>query len=123
MKLRVLLADDDAFVRTVTARLLAAQPGIEIVGEAASAQEALELARTLEPDVALLDVNMPGGGVEAAQAIANECPEVVTVAYSATADGPLEEMRSAGVSAYILKGTPGDQLAARLRDAVTQPAA
>ena len=58
---RVLLADDHALVRSGVRRVLEASPGIEVVGEASRGDETLELLAQLEPDVLLLDLNMPGG--------------------------------------------------------------
>ena len=123
MPLRVLIADDDAFMRSVTARVLGAQEGIEVVGEATDAQEAIDLAQRLAPDVVLLDVNMPGGGVAAAAGIRERCENTVTVAFSASADASVEAMRQAGARGYVLKGTPAEELVARLRRAISPPGA
>jgi DNA-binding NarL/FixJ family response regulator len=65
---RVLVADDDASIRRMMARLLSKRASIELVGMAADAEEAVELGARTRPDVALVDVNMPkGGGVPAAR--------------------------------------------------------
>ena len=69
--IRALLVDDEAPARSELRYLLAGESGVQVVGEAAGAREALELARSLEPDVVFLDVELPGlSGVEAAWAAA-----------------------------------------------------
>ena len=74
-KIRVLLVDDHAVVRNGIALQLLQQPDIEIVGEAADGATAVELVRTLRPDVVTMDVNIPGmNGIDAARAIHSECP-------------------------------------------------
>ena len=119
MTLRVVIADDDRFVRALTVRVLSMQPGIEVVGEAESADQAVALATELAPDVVLLDVQMPGSGAAAARGIADTCAETVSVAYSASADSAVREMTAAGVAGYVLKGASGDELADALREAVS----
>lgn len=69
-KIRVMLADDHAIVRAGLRALLEAQPDFEVVGEAGTGDEAVELAQSLEPDVAIMDISMPGGGLEATRKIA-----------------------------------------------------
>ena len=119
MTLRVVIADDDRFVRALTVRVLSMQPGIEVVGEAETAGQAVALATELAPDAVLLDVQMPGSGAAAARGIAEACENTVSVAYSASADSAMREMIAAGVAGYVLKGVSGDELADALRDAVS----
>lgn len=68
--IRVLLADDHPIVRVGLRTLLEAEPDIHVVGEASTADEAVERARELQPDVAVLDISMPGNGLEALRRIA-----------------------------------------------------
>lgn len=68
--IRVLLADDHPIVRVGLRALLEAEPDIQVIGEAGSADEAVELVRELRPDVAVLDISMPGNGLEALRRIA-----------------------------------------------------
>ncbi|MCX7840394.1 MAG: response regulator transcription factor, partial [Anaerolineae bacterium] len=75
-KLRVLVVDDHALFREGLVSLLNAQPDIQVVGEANDGLEALVLARTLRPDVVLMDINMPGtDGIEATRLIKRELPD------------------------------------------------
>lgn len=105
MAIRVLIADDDETIRTTLARTLAAEPDIELVAAAKDADEAVRLARQHKPEVALLDVRMPGGGGQkAAKAIASASPRTVLVALSADEDaGPVTEMWERGVGEYVGK--------------------
>lgn len=103
---RVLLADDHALMREGLANLLTSQPGFEVVGQAGHGQEAVELARTLRPDVILMDVSMPRmSGLEATRVIHREFPDIRIVGLSMHEDGSVvESMRAAGASAYVTKG-------------------
>lgn len=108
--IRVLLADDDDAVRRSIARLLSKKASVELVGQAADAEEAVELGRRTHPDVALLDVRMPkGGGVRAARELHEFSPETKVVALSGYADrdGVLE-MLSTGAVGYLVKGANVD---------------
>ena len=71
MTVRVLVADDQDLVRTGLSMILDAQPDIEVVGQAADGQTAVELARRLRPDVCLVDIRMPGlDGIEVTELLA-----------------------------------------------------
>ena len=75
-KLRVMLADDHALVREGLRVILEAQPDIEVVGEAASGQEAVEKAGRLKPDIVMMDLAMPGmNGIEATRRIKQQSPD------------------------------------------------
>ena len=105
MGIKVLLADDHALVRDGLAKILSLAEGLEIVGEAASGQEAIALARKYKPDVILMDINMPNGnGIEATKIIKKEMPEVGIIALTIHDDEQyiFEQVR-AGVSGYLLK--------------------
>jgi len=115
-QIRVVLADDHALLRQGVAYVLAAEPDIAVVGEAASAADALQLVVTLLPDVILLDITMPGGGLQAAQAISTSCPATKIVMLTASEDE--EDMRNAvqaGACGYVLKGVPARELVRVLR--------
>jgi two-component system invasion response regulator UvrY len=102
---RVLVVDDQAPFRRAARAVLGATSGFELVGEAESGEEALELARSLEPDLVLLDIHMPGiGGIEASRRIASLRQGVVTVLLSTYREEDLpEEARSCGAAAYVHK--------------------
>ncbi|MGY2066189.1 response regulator [Blastococcus sp. SYSU DS0619] len=107
MTVRVLVADDQEIVRTGLRMILDAQPGIEVVGEAADGEEAVQLARRLRPDVCLLDIRMPGtDGLEATRRLAGpDVPDPVPVVVITTFD--LDEYvyaaLRAGARGFLLK--------------------
>jgi DNA-binding NarL/FixJ family response regulator len=102
-------------LRRALADMLDEQAGVEVVGVAADAPGAVALARLHRPDVALLDVRMPGGGVEAARQILLVSPATRVVAHSAFDDRPSRTaMLTAGAADYVVKGTSSADLVARL---------
>lgn len=114
---RVLLADDQALVRAGFRALLEAQDGIVVVGEAGDGNEAIELARTLIPDVILMDVRMPGlDGLAATRAIAGdaELAEVrIVILTTFELDEYVFESLKAGASGFLVKDTePADLIRA-----------
>jgi len=118
--IRVLIADDDSAVRAALAALMRTDPGLELVGVAGDADEAIELARHLRPDLALLDVRMPaGGGPRAAREIRECSPETRVVALSAYGDrGAVMEMLGSGADGYLVKGTSAAEIIETIRRTV-----
>ena len=116
---RLLLADDHPVVRAGLAGMLAAEPDLEIVGEAADGAEACALARELRPDVVLMDLRMPGlDGVSATAVISAELPETrVLVLTTYDTDADIVRAVEAGATGYLLKDTPRLQLADAVRAA------
>ncbi len=112
MTVRVLIADDDASMRSALGDLLGGEPGYEVVGLAADPESAIDLAGIHRPDVAILDVKMPGGGgIRAADGIRAASPETRIVALSAWDDGEtMRLMRRAGASGYVVKGAAPDDI-------------
>jgi EAL domain-containing protein (putative c-di-GMP-specific phosphodiesterase class I)/CheY-like chemotaxis protein len=107
---RVLVADDNASVRRVITRLISSKTSLELVGVASDAEEAVELGSRTQPDVALVDVEMPkGGGVRAAQGLHECSPRTKVVALSGSSDreGVLEMLRIGAVG-YVVKGPNAD---------------
>ncbi len=116
--IRVLVAEDAPVMRTALAALISADPALELVGMAEDAVEAIELARATRPDVAVVDVKMPGGGgSRATREILWHSPETRVLALSARAERDcVVEMRAAGAACYMLKGIPADQILRTIRD-------
>src|SRR5579872_2632057 len=82
-KLRILIADDHTLVRAGLVTLMARMQDMEVVGEAGDGREALKLVRDLQPDIALMDIAMPGlNGLEAAERIHNEAPKTKVIILS-----------------------------------------
>lgn len=121
--MRVVMADDHARMRTRIRKALEAG-GCEVVGEGASAEEAVALAVEHAPDVALLDIHMPGNGIAAAREIARTLPATAVVMLTASAeDEDLFDSLRAGASGYLLKDTDPDVLVEALRGVVEGEAA
>jgi len=117
--IRVLLADDHPVVREGLRGMLAAEPGIDVVGEAGSGDEAVTVAGRLRPDVILMDLRMPhGDGVSAIERIARHRPDariVVLTTYDTDAD--ILRAVEAGATGYLLKDTPRAELIRAIRAA------
>jgi two-component system, NarL family, nitrate/nitrite response regulator NarL len=115
-KTRVVIVDDYLPFREGVAQMLDAAPDTRVVGFGSTAEEAAQLAANLRPDLLLLDLDMPGGGLRAARAIAACCPDVKIVVLTVSQDEDhLIEALQAGVRAYVLKGISGRDLVALLR--------
>jgi DNA-binding NarL/FixJ family response regulator len=110
-KTRIVVVDDHALLRTGLVRALALDPMIEIVGEGGSAMEAIELAKIHAPDLILLDISMPGNGIEAARAIREfpSPPRVVMLTVSGDDDDVMDALE-AGAAGYILKGASAQDI-------------
>jgi EAL domain-containing protein (putative c-di-GMP-specific phosphodiesterase class I)/AmiR/NasT family two-component response regulator len=110
--IRILIADDEPALRDAIADLLANEDGLVLVGEAGDADQAIELAGTRQPDVALVDVSMPaGGGPRAAREIIRVSPDTRVIALSAFEDRPtVLEMLRAGAVGYLVKGGASEDL-------------
>jgi NarL family two-component system response regulator LiaR len=114
---RILIADDHDLVREGLRAVLSGEADLEVVGEATDGQEALQLCRSLKPDLVLMDVRMPkSDGLEATRAIKEEMPEVslVMVTMHENPDYLLEAIR-AGAAGYILKDAEGEKLVGAVR--------
>lgn len=115
-KLRVVIVDDHALFRDGLASILAAEPDIEVAGQGGTAQDAIHLAGDLLPEVILLDIDMPGGGLEAARRIATDCPVTKIVILTASEeDDHLISALKIGARAFILKGVAARELLRILR--------
>lgn len=118
---RVVVVDDDEHVRAALREIIDAQLDLQWVGQATDAASAAEACQQLQPDVAVMDLRIPGGGAVATRAVREHCPDVAIVAHSAFGDRPhREQMLSAGASSYVTKGSPGQQLLDAIRRAAAR---
>lgn len=108
---RVVVADDHATVLAALVRVLEDEPGFEVVGAVDNGVDAVELATRERVDIVLLDVQMRGGGAEAATALRRltQAPTVVAISGQ-TASATLEELLRAGVTGFVTKGHAGADL-------------
>jgi DNA-binding NarL/FixJ family response regulator len=117
-KIRILLTDDHTLFRQGIRTLLAAEPDMEVVGEAADAARSIELARETRPDVVLMDIGMNGmSSFEAVRQIRKDRPETRVILLSMYDDDEyLAECVEIGANGYVLKESPADQLLLALRE-------
>jgi two-component system, NarL family, nitrate/nitrite response regulator NarL len=115
-KIHVVIVDDHPLFRQGVAQTLSSAADIEVVAEGGSADEAVRLVSELLPDILLLDIALPGGGLPAAQAIASRSPvtKIVMLTVSEEEENLLAALR-AGARAYVLKGVSGRELIDILR--------
>ncbi|MEO6411566.1 MAG: response regulator transcription factor [Pedococcus sp.] len=117
MTIRLLLADDQAMVRGALATLLGLEPDMEVVAEVGSGDAVVAAARSSKPDVALIDVEMPGlDGIAATAALHEALPGVrVLIVTTFGRPGFLRRALQAGASGFVVKDTPARQLAEAVR--------
>jgi DNA-binding NarL/FixJ family response regulator len=115
--LRVLIADDHPLFRKGMRALLTATPGTEVVGEATTGQEAIELAAALQPDVILMDLQMPGiNGIEATRQILHTSPNIrILVVTLFEDDASIFTALRAGARGYILKDAQEEEMLRAIR--------
>ncbi len=116
-KTRVLVVDDHPLVRQGIVTFIGEEEDLEVAGEAANGQEALELAMQIHPDVILMDLAMPVmDGIAATRELATRCPEIqVLVLTSFMDDAQIRAALQAGAEGYLLKDTPPDKLMSAIR--------
>ena len=120
MNVRILLADDHRILREGLRSLLAQQPDMELVGEAASGEEAVALAHQLKPDVVIMDVVLPGiDGVEATRRIRAGLQEIRVIALSMHSDRRyVSQMLRAGALGYLVKDSAFEELHQAIRTVI-----
>jgi DNA-binding NarL/FixJ family response regulator len=116
--IRVFLTDDHTLFRHGVKSLIAAEPGLEAIGEASSASEALPKISQLRPDIVLMDISMPGlSSFDATRQIRRERPETKVLFLTMYDDEDyLAECVEAGASGYVLKDCPAEQLLTAVRE-------
>jgi two-component system response regulator DesR len=117
--IRVLLAEDQAMVRGALVSLLELEDDIEVVAEVGRGDEVLESARAAEPDVALVDIEMPGrSGLDAAEELVAELPGCrVLILTTFGRPGYMRRAMGAGAAGFLLKDQPASELASAIRRA------
>jgi len=110
--IKVMLVDDHDLVRTGIKRLLEDHPDIKIVGEATSGEQALELVTENDPDVVLMDINMPGiGGLEATRKLLQRKPKLKIIMLTMHEDDMFaQRLLKAGAMGYLTKGAKVDEI-------------
>jgi len=110
--IRVLVVDDHKLVRIGTSRLLADVDGIQIVGQAATGEEAIDMVKDLKPDVVLMDIQMPGiGGMEATKRCLRVDPELKVIAVTVHEEDPYPtQLMGVGAAGYLTKGADVDEM-------------
>ncbi|MGP4113341.1 response regulator [Streptomyces sp. 4N509B] len=118
-RLRIVLVDDHTVMRAGLVALLAAEPTIEVVGEAGNGRDAVDLVRRLEPDVALVDLRMPvlDGVGATAEIVAGPTPTRVLILTTYDTDSEIERAVEAGATGYLLKDATREQLVDAVRTA------
>lgn len=111
-KIRILLVDDHALVRLGLMTLINDQPDMEVIGEAGTSQDAINIVEKLQPDVILMDIRLPGeGGIEATRQLTARFPECkIVMLTSYAADELIMRAISAGAVGYVLKQVGNDEL-------------
>ncbi len=115
--IKLILADDHRLVRSGLRRVLEDTPGFEVVAEASSGEEVVELAKAHAPDVILMDVNMPGiGGLEATRRILLRSPDTKIIAVSMYMEEPYpSRLLTAGARGYISKDAAAEEVVAAIK--------
>jgi DNA-binding NarL/FixJ family response regulator len=117
--IRVLIADDHGVVRDGLGRLVEGLPDMELVGLASDGEEAVELAREAQPDVVLMDLDMPRlDGIEATRRLLTDNPKTAVLVLTSFSDRPrIMGALEAGASGYLLKDVEADEVAEGIRAA------
>lgn len=115
--IKIMLVDDHRLVRAGLKRVLLEMADMEVVAEASTGEEALELVRTMPVDIVLLDINMPGiGGLETTRRLKQRLPDVKIIVVSMHLEEPYpSRLLGAGASGYLSKDSAADEVVAAIR--------
>ncbi|PAU88669.1 two-component system response regulator UvrY [Pseudomonas sp. WN033] len=115
--IKVLVVDDHDLVRMGISRMLGDVPGLAVVGEAESGERAVSLARSLKPDVVLMDVRMPGiGGLEATRKLVQHDKHLKVIAVTVCDEEPFPtRLMQAGAAGYVTKGAALEEMVSAIR--------
>lgn len=120
--IRVLVCDDVETMLVALRAVLEMRDGIEVVGEARNGDEVIELAMSLQPDVVLLDLTMPGkDGLEALPELRRAAPDARVVILSGHEGRPIEEAARRGAERFLLKGAEPDAIVTAVEEAARTP--
>jgi two-component system, NarL family, nitrate/nitrite response regulator NarL len=109
--IRVVVVDDHPMFRGGVVLTLTSSGEFDVVGEGATAKDAIQLAKEHEPDLMLIDISMPGSGLEAAALISQLCPAIQIIMLTASeSEENVTASLEAGAKGYLLKGTSGPEL-------------
>jgi two-component system, NarL family, response regulator DesR len=113
--IRIVLAEDQGMLLGALGSLLDFEEDMEVVGKAVNGQEAIELVEKLQPDICIMDIEMPiKSGLDAAEVLKDQpCKVIILTTFARS--GYFERARKAGVSGYLLKDSPSDDLARAIR--------
>ena len=109
--INIVVADDHPLLRNGVVRTLQARQGLNVLGEADDAESAIKTCAACHPDLVLLDISMPGGGIQAAEEISKlpSAPKIVMLTVSENEDDVIDSLK-AGAQGYVLKGVKADEL-------------
>jgi DNA-binding NarL/FixJ family response regulator len=118
---RVLIVDDHTLYRQGLRSMFDLEPDVDVVGEAADGHEAIEQVEALQPDIVLMDINMPGmDGMQATRKLADDYPGILIIILTMfKGEEHLREARRAGASAYVLKDAGSEVLLRTIRDVMS----
>ncbi|QPC47292.1 response regulator transcription factor [Mangrovibacillus cuniculi] len=114
--IKIVIAEDQQLLLGALGSLLNLEDDMEVVGKATNGEEALELVRTLQPDICLMDIEMPGGsGLDAAEQLkGSDCKVIILTTFARS--GYFQRALKAGVQGYLLKDRPSEELANSIRN-------
>lgn len=120
-KTRVLIVDDHTLYRKGLRSMFELEPDVEVVGEASDGAEAIEQVEQFQPDIVLMDINMPGmDGMQATRKLADDYPGILIIILTMfKGEEHLREARRAGASAYVLKDAGSEALLRTIRDVMS----